>query len=283
MSPEDEQVALITGANGVTGQYLVAQLAQEQKWTAVIATSRRPPYRLTQSARVHFHQQDLNKDVDAIMEALQEMSATRVTHLFHMAYIHHDSFEKQYEYNVPFFKNVLTAVERLNRNTLQRVVLQTGAKYYGQAYKAPPRQPIREDFGRLGLGGPPNFYYPQEDFIFELQNGKRWTWSVTRPFLISGVSAGTSCNEVLSPVSRRGRHWEPILMVLSCLRKRAVVYQYRGDILHHAKVLGRACCVYRPHRWRELLREAAGLFFRLQHSSVHQLSRNPCWGRKPGI
>ncbi|OQU95197.1 hypothetical protein CLAIMM_01440 [Cladophialophora immunda] len=191
MSPEAEKVAFVTGANGVTGQYLVAQLAREPQWTRVIATSRRPPYSLPQSTRVTFHRHDLNQDVDAITEALEEMDATRITHFFHMAYIHHDSFEKQYEYNVPFFQNVLTAVERLNRDTLQRVVLQTGAKHYGQAYKAPPRQPITEDLGRLGLDGPPNFYYPQEDFMFGLQKGKRWTWSVTRPFLISGVSAGS--------------------------------------------------------------------------------------------
>jgi nucleoside-diphosphate-sugar epimerase len=198
MSPEAAKVAFVTGANGVTGQYLLAQLAQEPEWTRVIATSRRPPGSLPQSDRVGFHQHDLNKDVDAITKALQEMGATRVTHFFHMAYIHHDEFAKQYEYNVPFFKNVLTAVEELNRNTLQRVVLQTGAKHYGQAYKAPPRQPITEDLGRLGLGGPPNFYYPQEDFMFALQEGKQWTWSVTRPFLISGVSTGTSWNAAVS-------------------------------------------------------------------------------------
>ncbi|EXJ56260.1 uncharacterized protein A1O5_12716 [Cladophialophora psammophila CBS 110553] len=191
MSLAAKQVAFVTGANGVTGQYLVSQLAREPKWSRIIATSRHPPYNLPQSARVTFHKYDLNKDVDTVMEALEAMGATRVTHFFHMAYIHHDSFEKQYEYNVPFFENILTAVETLNGDTLQRVVLQTGAKHYGQAYKAPPRQPITEDLGRLGLDGPPNFYYPQEDFMFELQKGKRWTWSVTRPFLISGVSAGS--------------------------------------------------------------------------------------------
>ena len=121
------------------------------------------------------------------------MGATNVTHFFHVAYIHDNSFDKQYEYNVPFFCNILSAVDQLNHKTLQRVLLQTGAKHYGFHYKPPPEFPIREDMGRLGLDGPPNFSYPQEDFMVELQkkHERAWTWNVTRPFLISGFTFGS--------------------------------------------------------------------------------------------
>lgn len=90
--------------------------------------------------------------------------------------------KKQFELNVPFFRNILGAVAELNDSTLQRVVLQTGAKHYGFAYKPPtgdpPSGPVTESLGRSGMDGPPNFYYPQEDFMFELQKGKNWTWNV---------------------------------------------------------------------------------------------------------
>ena len=95
-----------------------------------------------------------------------------------MAYMHDDSLEKQFEYNVPFFRNILAAVVELNDSTLERVVLQTGAKHYGFAYKPPPREPVTEDLGRCAMDGPPNFYYGQEDFMFNLQKGKKWTWNV---------------------------------------------------------------------------------------------------------
>ncbi|KAH0837221.1 hypothetical protein FOPE_04546 [Fonsecaea pedrosoi] len=191
MAPSGELVALVTGANGVTGDYLIRQLASEPQWTKIIATSRRRPFRLSKDPRVVFGQADLNSDVGSISQALRDMGATKVTHFFHMAYIHHDAFEKQYEYNVKFFINILTAVDDINKDTLQRVVLQNGAKYYGFHFKAPPKEPVTEDLGRLGLEGPPNFYYPQEDFMFELQKHRKWTWSTTRPFLISGFSFGS--------------------------------------------------------------------------------------------
>ncbi|OAL38297.1 hypothetical protein AYO20_02356 [Fonsecaea nubica] len=191
MAPSGELVALVTGANGVTGDYLIQQLASEPHWTKIIATSRRQPFRLPKDPRVVFGQADLNSDVASISQALRDMGATKVTHFFHMAYIHHDAFEKQYEYNVKFFINILTAVDDINKDSLQRVVLQNGAKYYGFHFKAPPKEPVTEDLGRLGLEGPPNFYYPQEDFMFELQKHRKWTWSTTRPFLISGFSFGS--------------------------------------------------------------------------------------------
>lgn len=105
------------------------------------------------------------------------------------AYLHDDSLKKQFELNVPFFRNVLGAVADLNDSTLQRVVLQTGAKHYGFAYKAPtgdpPTGPVTEALGRSAQDGPPNFYYGQEDFMFELQKGKKWTWNVYAPLFPS--------------------------------------------------------------------------------------------------
>ena len=36
----------------------------------------------------------------------------------------------------------------------------------------------------------PNFYWAQENFLRELQNGKAWHWSIFRPVLIVGLAMG---------------------------------------------------------------------------------------------
>jgi hypothetical protein len=104
---------------------------------------------------------DLNVGAYDLPAALKTIGAVGGTDFFHLAYIHHDSFERQYNYNVRFFNNVLTAVDQLNRDSLQRVVLQTGENHYGFHYKPPQIIPTTED--------------------------RKWMWTVTRPFLISGL------------------------------------------------------------------------------------------------
>lgn len=191
-SQHKEKVAFVTGANGLTGEYMVAQLATEPEWTQIVTTSRRLPHNLPKDPRVRFEQADLNVDAKSVAELLKKWGLVdTLTHFFHMAYIHHDTFEKQYEYNVPFFKNALEAVEALNRGSLQRVLLQTGAKHYGVAARPPPPGPLVEELGRVETEVP-CFYFTQEDFMFDLQKGKKWSWTVTRPFMISGFTAGTS-------------------------------------------------------------------------------------------
>ncbi|RSL96399.1 hypothetical protein CEP52_011491 [Fusarium oligoseptatum] len=186
-----DKVAFVTGANGITGAYILAQLASEPHWTRIIATSRRKPRLLPKDPRIEFAQADLNVDVEQVEVLLREAKATGVTHFFHMAYVHHAAFDKQFEYNVPFFRNILYVVDKLNRDTLERVILQTGGKHYGSFSKKAPERLITEDLGRVKDLGRPNFYYAQEDYMFELQEGKKWTWTVTRPFMINGFSYGS--------------------------------------------------------------------------------------------
>lgn len=188
----NDKVAFVTGANGITGVYILAQLASEPQWTRIIATSRRKPQFLPKDPRIEFAQADLNVDVEQVEALLKQSNATGITHFFHMAYVHHAAFDKQFEYNVPFFRNILYVVDKLNQNTLERVILQTGGKHYGSFSKKAPERLITEDLGRVKDLGRPNFYYAQEDYMFELQKGKKWSWTVTRPFMINGFSHGKS-------------------------------------------------------------------------------------------
>jgi len=188
--PDQSKVAFVTGANGITGAYVVAQLTSEPHWSRIIATSRRAPRFLPKDPRIQFLQADLNSDNVTIEAILRKAGVTGVTHFFHLAYIHHFDFHKQYEYNVPFFKNILTAVHNINQESLERVLLQTGGKHYGSFSTVAPKGLITEDLGRAVNLGRPNFYYAQEDFMFALQEGQKWTWTVTRPFMISGFTFG---------------------------------------------------------------------------------------------
>lgn len=81
------KVALVTGANGITGAYLVAQMSKEPYWSRIIATSRRPPHGLPKGdSRIEFAQADLSGDSASIASQLKKASATGVTHFFHVCF-----------------------------------------------------------------------------------------------------------------------------------------------------------------------------------------------------
>ena len=80
-----DQVALVTGANGISGIYIVAQMSKEPYWKRIIATSRRQPTNLPKNdSRVEFAQADLSGDSASIAKALKDAGATGVTHFFHV-------------------------------------------------------------------------------------------------------------------------------------------------------------------------------------------------------
>jgi nucleoside-diphosphate-sugar epimerase len=70
---------------------------------------------------------------------------------------------------------------------LAHVALLQGTKVYG-VHVRPLTVPARE--GRSEMYEQPNFYWAQENFLRELQQGKRWHWSILRPVLIVGETIG---------------------------------------------------------------------------------------------
>ena len=87
LQPQSSNVALVTGANGISGAYLVRQMSNEPYWAKIIATSRRPPHGLPNSDRVQFAQADLSGDAASISKAFKDAGVVGVTHFFHMAYL----------------------------------------------------------------------------------------------------------------------------------------------------------------------------------------------------
>ncbi|KAJ6145387.1 hypothetical protein N7470_009282 [Penicillium chermesinum] len=87
--------------------------------------------------------------------------------------------------------NFLGALE-VNKTIPQRILLQLGAKYYG-LHEGPAIAPQEESDPRL-LGGPPNFYYHQEDMLKEFAAKHKVGWNTTRPSHIIGAVPDAAMN-----------------------------------------------------------------------------------------
>lgn len=64
-------------------------------------------------------------------------------------------------------------------------------QHYG-VHLGPVKQPCDERHPRYDDKGF-NFYYPQEDFLFELQKQRNWTYNIIRPNGIIGFTPGGKC------------------------------------------------------------------------------------------
>jgi hypothetical protein len=98
--------------------------------------------------------------------------------------------------NVALLSNFLNALPLANVIP-KRVLLQTGAKYYG-LHLGPTPTPMEEDDARHGIQG--NFYFPQEDLLAEWCAKYHSTWVVTRPCFILGAVESAAMN-ILWPLA----------------------------------------------------------------------------------
>lgn len=138
-----------------------------------------------------------------------------VTHAFFASYVHVADFTKLADYNAPLFRNFLVAIDTVANKSLQRVCVQTGGKvrlvpecmklpvfwsigkaindcrqHYGM-HLGPVEVPLHEGMTRYDDRGE-NFYYQQEDFLFDLAAKRSWDWNIIRPHAIIGFTpAGT--------------------------------------------------------------------------------------------
>ena len=177
--------ALVAGVTGITGGALAARLAANG-WT-VHGLSRRPPRRPVDG--VELVHADL-ADVAATREALRGLD---VTHVFFCTWSRQPTEAGNCAVNGAMLRNLLEAVEPAPG--LRHVALVTGLKHYlgpFEAYaKARPETPFREDQPRLPYE---NFYYVQEDVLFEAAARRGFTWSVHRPHTVIGFAVGNAMN-----------------------------------------------------------------------------------------
>lgn len=178
-----QKTAVVVGALGVIGRYIVEKLVAEGDWQ-VIGLSRR---READGPRYRHISVDL-LDADDCVQKLAGL--TDVTHVFYAAFQAAPGNAAGYASNIApnrdMLVNAVTAVDKASPH-LRRVVLVTGTKYYG-VHLGPLKTPMKETDPRHM---PPNYYFDQIDWLTGYQTGKRWDWVELRPQTLCGFAPGT--------------------------------------------------------------------------------------------
>ena len=97
----------------------------------------------------------------------------------------------QMETNLAMLRNLFAPLSA-TATDLQHVTLLQGTKAYG-AHIEPFLVPARERWPRHQHE---NFYWLQEDYLREQQQGKNWHWTILRPQIIFGESLGSQMNAI---------------------------------------------------------------------------------------
>jgi nucleoside-diphosphate-sugar epimerase len=126
-------------------------------------------------------------DADATAAAVR---AVRPTHVFFCTWQRRPTEAENCVVNAAMLRNVLSAADGL-----EHVALVTGLKHYLGPFEsyatAHMETPFREDQPRLANE---NFYYDQEDVLFEAAERGGFTWSVHRPHTMIGWALGNAMN-----------------------------------------------------------------------------------------
>ncbi|XP_012571628.1 3-oxo-Delta(4,5)-steroid 5-beta-reductase-like [Cicer arietinum] len=189
-------VGLIVGVTGIVGNSLAEILPLPDtpggRWK-VYGVARRPRPSWNADHPIEYIQCDIT-DPNETQSKLSVL--TDVTHIFYVSWTKRPTEAENCEVNGAMLRNVLRAVIP-NAPNLRHVSLQTGGKHYvgpfdliGKVNSHEP--PFTEDLPRLDA---PNFYYTQEDILFE-ETGKKegLKWSIHRPEVIFGFSPYSSMN-----------------------------------------------------------------------------------------
>jgi nucleoside-diphosphate-sugar epimerase len=184
---ETRKTAVVVGALGVIGRYIVEKLASLPDWQ-VIGLSRRKG---EDGPRVRYISVDL---LDRSAVEAQLSGLDRVTHVFYAAFQASSGAAANYATNMANRDMLVAAVSAIDKasRALERVVLVTGTKYYG-SHLGPFKTPAREDDARHM---PPDYYFDQIDWLVEYQRDKRWNWTELRPQTLCGFAPGSAMSIV---------------------------------------------------------------------------------------
>jgi nucleoside-diphosphate-sugar epimerase len=179
----EHKEAIVVGALGVIGRYIVERLLRQEDWS-VTGLSRRAA---DAAPRYRHISVDLLDCEDA---AAKLAGLTEATHVFYAAFQPAAGAAAGYASNIApnrdMLVNAVSAIDS-SSSALRRVVLVTGTKYYG-SHLGPFKTPVREsDLRHIG----PNYYFDQIDWLAAFQRDKRWDWVELRPQTLCGFAPGT--------------------------------------------------------------------------------------------
>lgn len=219
-------IAIITGANGISGHYMLRVLSQDPKrWKKIYCLSRRPPLipgGLPENAE-HIPL-DFLKEPQEIANILKERKVT-ADHVFFFSYIQPppkpgsqgiwSDAEELCRVNSILVSNFLEAMKVASIQP-KRFMLQTGAKNYG-GHLGPTKLPQEESDPRVTLE--PNFYYPQEDIVAKYCKETGCGWNVCMPGPILGAVPDAAMNAAF-----------PLAVYCAVCKKLGQPLEFPGDI-----------------------------------------------------
>lgn len=181
-----DNIALIVGASGISGNNLAQELLKNG-WTT---------YGITRNSEVKL---DGLKNIKADLLDLESLEKALVdlkpTHVFFTAWMRKATEAENIEVNSKMVSNLLDVLAP--KKSVKHVALVTGLKHYlgpFEKYASEgfiPETPVRTEHPRLELN---NFYYAQEDEIFEAAKRDGFTWSIHRAHTMIGQAVGNLMN-----------------------------------------------------------------------------------------
>ncbi|WP_027801748.1 SDR family oxidoreductase [Paraburkholderia dilworthii] len=181
-----EKRALIIGATGIVGGNLAQHLLACGDW-GVTGLSRG-------RTAAHSGIDSITADLTSADSVTQALQGQRFTHVFFTAWSRQATERENIKVNGAMVRHVLDALGPAG--TLEHAALVTGLKHYLGPFEAyaqgsVPLTPFREEQGRQPVD---NFYYEQEDRLFDAARQYDFGWSVHRPHTIIGFALGNAMN-----------------------------------------------------------------------------------------
>ncbi|HEY9713917.1 MAG TPA: SDR family oxidoreductase [Chroococcales cyanobacterium] len=177
--------ALIVGVTGINGHSLAEHLLANG-WT-VSGVSRKAPTDLPAVQHVAL-------DITDRQSTLQGLGDVQPSHIFYATWVRRATESENCTVNGQMLRNVLDAYWQ-SKHKVAHVALVTGLKHYLGAFenygKTKPQTPFREEQPRLPGE---NFYYTQEDVLWECAKRDGFNWSVHRPHSMIGWAIGNAMN-----------------------------------------------------------------------------------------
>jgi nucleoside-diphosphate-sugar epimerase len=179
-----ENVALIAGATGLSGSYTGRHLKKEG-WT-VITVSR-------SAVDLPWSDRHIAADLESKSGNKTALAAASdATHVFYCTWSRQANEEENVRVNSSMIRNFF---EGIAGAPIRHAALVTGLKHYLGSFddyaKVKPYTPFLESSPRLPG---PNFYYAQEDVLFEMAGKHGFSWSVHRPHTMIGFVVGNLMN-----------------------------------------------------------------------------------------
>ncbi|KAK3066566.1 hypothetical protein LTR53_017034 [Teratosphaeriaceae sp. CCFEE 6253] len=217
--------AIITGANGISGAYMLKVLSKDPKrWKKIYCLSRRPP--LVEGGLPDHAEHiplDFLKEPEDIGSVLKEHKVT-ADHVFFFSYIQPppkagsggiwSDADELVRVNSSLLSNFLEGM-KIAGITPRRFMLQTGAKNYG-VHLGPTKLPQEETDPRVTLE--PNFYYP-EDLVSKYCKDTGCGWNLCMPGPILGGVPDAAMNAAF-----------PLAVYCAVSKKLGQPLEFPGDI-----------------------------------------------------